>query len=283
MRLMFARALTVALAVLGGAAAMAFPKLIVAEAVPDAVPSLIAARTPDAMTVIHVASRRTCPGAPGSASPRGDEAAARRADADSERGRLVDAAARSVCPDDSRSDAAEDRAASADSSRTRSAADPRHARAGSLAGTGPHPCSRSAGPLPCRGAGRDPGTGEGSRRGRRRGRGRAQEGQAAEAGQDVPAERAGRQRAAQLHSASGSRRAPSSLLRPTTSRVMQTTRAGAGSAAARRARAPSHSRGYAAACANMPPCLASAPPVRSASPTALSTSGAGCRPRSAAR
>ena len=40
MRLMFARALTVALAVLGGAVAMAFPKLIVAEAVPDAVPAL---------------------------------------------------------------------------------------------------------------------------------------------------------------------------------------------------------------------------------------------------
>ena len=36
MRLMFARALTVALAVLGGAAAMAFPKLIVVEAIPEA-------------------------------------------------------------------------------------------------------------------------------------------------------------------------------------------------------------------------------------------------------
>ena len=70
MRLMFARALTVALAVLGGAAAMAFPKLIVAEAVPDAVPSLIAARTPDAMTVIHVA-----PAAPAQERP----AAPRRA------------------------------------------------------------------------------------------------------------------------------------------------------------------------------------------------------------
>ena len=55
MRLMFARALTVALAVLGGAAAMAFPKLIIAEAVPEAGPPLIAARMPDAMTVIHVA------------------------------------------------------------------------------------------------------------------------------------------------------------------------------------------------------------------------------------
>lgn len=55
MRLMFARALTVALAVLGGAAAMAFPKLIVAEAVPEAGPSLIETRTPDAVTVIHVA------------------------------------------------------------------------------------------------------------------------------------------------------------------------------------------------------------------------------------
>ena len=198
MRLMFVRALTVALAVLGGAAAMAFPKLIVAEAVPDAVPSLIAARTPDAMTVIHVAPAAPAQERPAAPRRAATKLAARRADADSERGRLVDAAARSVCPDDSRSDAAEDRAAPADSSRTRSAADP-HARAdaGSLAGTGPHPCSRSAGPLPCRGAGRDAGTGEGSRRGRRRGRGRAQEGQAAEAGQDVPAERAGRQRAAQ--------------------------------------------------------------------------------------
>ena len=36
MRLMFLRALTVALAVVGAAAAVAFPKLIVAEAVPEA-------------------------------------------------------------------------------------------------------------------------------------------------------------------------------------------------------------------------------------------------------
>ena len=38
MRLMCARALTVALAVVGGAAAMAFPKLILADAVPEAGP-----------------------------------------------------------------------------------------------------------------------------------------------------------------------------------------------------------------------------------------------------
>ena len=41
MRLMFARALTVALAVLGGAAAMAFPKLVIDEAVPEAGPPAI--------------------------------------------------------------------------------------------------------------------------------------------------------------------------------------------------------------------------------------------------
>jgi hypothetical protein len=55
MRLMFARALTVALAVLGGAAAMAFPKLIIAESVPEARPSAIADRAPVAVTVIRVA------------------------------------------------------------------------------------------------------------------------------------------------------------------------------------------------------------------------------------
>ena len=122
MRLMFPRALTVALAVLGGAAAMAFPKLIVTEAVPEAGPALIAARTPDAMTVIHVAAACACPGAPGGAAPRGDEAPSRRADSDSELGRLVDAA-RTLCPDGSRSHAAEDRATPADS-RTGSTADP---------------------------------------------------------------------------------------------------------------------------------------------------------------
>ena len=50
-----------------------------------------------------------------------------------------------------------------------------------------------------------------------------------------------------------------------------------------RGRGSGHNRGAAAACANMPLCLASAPPVRSASPTARSTSGAGYRPRSAGR
>ena len=39
MRPMFPRALTVALAMLGGAAAMAFPKLIVTEAVPESGPA----------------------------------------------------------------------------------------------------------------------------------------------------------------------------------------------------------------------------------------------------
>ena len=46
MRLMFARALTVALAVLGGAAAMAFPKLVIDQAVPVASPPVIADRAP---------------------------------------------------------------------------------------------------------------------------------------------------------------------------------------------------------------------------------------------
>ena len=49
MRLMFVRALTVALAVLGGAAAMAFPKLVIDQAVPEASPrrrSPIARRAP---------------------------------------------------------------------------------------------------------------------------------------------------------------------------------------------------------------------------------------------
>ena len=41
MRLMFARALTVALAVLGGAAAMAFPKLVIDQAVPVASPPVL--------------------------------------------------------------------------------------------------------------------------------------------------------------------------------------------------------------------------------------------------
>ena len=68
MRPIFPRALTVALAVLGGAAAMAFPKLIVTEAVPESGPALIAARTPDAMTVIHVAAPAPSPVRP--AAPR---------------------------------------------------------------------------------------------------------------------------------------------------------------------------------------------------------------------
>ena len=55
MRLMFARALTVALAVLGGAAAMAFPKLVIDEAVPEASPPVIADRAPSAVTVIRIA------------------------------------------------------------------------------------------------------------------------------------------------------------------------------------------------------------------------------------
>ena len=168
MRLMFARALTVALAVLGGAAAMAFPKLIVAEAVPEAGPPLIAARMPDAMTVIHVAPA-PCPGAPGNPSPRLDEAPSRRADSDSELGRLVDAAARAVR---SRPTPAPTPTKTVQPGRllphSGSAADPHaSADAGPLAGTGPHPCSRSADPRPCRGAGRDPGAGEGARRRRR--------------------------------------------------------------------------------------------------------------------
>ena len=55
MRLMFARALTVALAVVVGAAAMAFPKLVIDEAVPEASPPAIADRAPRAVTVIRVA------------------------------------------------------------------------------------------------------------------------------------------------------------------------------------------------------------------------------------
>ena len=61
MRLICARALTVALAVLGGAAAMAFPKLILADAVPEAGPISITARTPDAVTVIRVAPLAPAP------------------------------------------------------------------------------------------------------------------------------------------------------------------------------------------------------------------------------
>ena len=52
MRLMFARALTVALAVLGGAAAMAFPKLVIDEAVPEAGPPVIVDRAPRPVTVM---------------------------------------------------------------------------------------------------------------------------------------------------------------------------------------------------------------------------------------
>ena len=61
MRLISARALTVALAVLGGAAAMAFPKLIVGEALPEAGPTSIVERTPDAVTVIRVAPLAQAP------------------------------------------------------------------------------------------------------------------------------------------------------------------------------------------------------------------------------
>jgi hypothetical protein len=64
MRLMFARALTVALAVLGGAAAMVFPKLIVAEAIPEAGQPSIAERAPSGVTVIRIS-----PTAPSGARP----------------------------------------------------------------------------------------------------------------------------------------------------------------------------------------------------------------------
>jgi hypothetical protein len=64
MRLMFARAITVALAVLGGAAAMVFPKLIVAEAIPEAGRPSIAERAPSGVTVIRIP-----PTAPSGARP----------------------------------------------------------------------------------------------------------------------------------------------------------------------------------------------------------------------
>ena len=54
MRLMFLRALTVALAVVGAAAAVAFPKLIVAEVVPEAGVPVIAEPAPNDVTVIRV-------------------------------------------------------------------------------------------------------------------------------------------------------------------------------------------------------------------------------------
>ena len=54
MRLMFARALTVALAVLGGAGAMTFPKLVVAEAVPEAEVPTVAAPSRRHVPVIQV-------------------------------------------------------------------------------------------------------------------------------------------------------------------------------------------------------------------------------------
>ena len=70
MRLMFARALTVALAVLGGAAAMAFPKLVIDEAVPEASPPAIADRAPSAVTVIRIApAEATFPPAPAGTAP----------------------------------------------------------------------------------------------------------------------------------------------------------------------------------------------------------------------
>jgi hypothetical protein len=63
MRLMFARALTVALAVLGGAGAMAFPKLIIGEAIPPKEPIEFAAPAPpDSVPVIRVP--RWIPGMP---------------------------------------------------------------------------------------------------------------------------------------------------------------------------------------------------------------------------
>jgi hypothetical protein len=55
MRLMLARALTVALAVLGGAGAMTFPKLVVAEAVPEAEAPTVAAPARPHVPVIRVA------------------------------------------------------------------------------------------------------------------------------------------------------------------------------------------------------------------------------------
>jgi hypothetical protein len=76
MSLICARALTVALAVLGAAAAMAFPKLIVAEAVPEAGPMSITERTPDAVTVIRVAPLAPAPARP---TPRRTVAKARPA------------------------------------------------------------------------------------------------------------------------------------------------------------------------------------------------------------
>ena len=65
MRLMCARALTVALAVLGGAAAMAFPKLVIDEAIPEASPPAIAERAPRAVTVIRAAEPQPEPAGEG--------------------------------------------------------------------------------------------------------------------------------------------------------------------------------------------------------------------------
>lgn len=55
MRLVFARGVTVALAVIGGAAAMVFPKVIVHEALPEAGLPTIAERQPKGVTVIRIA------------------------------------------------------------------------------------------------------------------------------------------------------------------------------------------------------------------------------------
>ena len=55
MRLVFARGVTVALAVIGGAAAMVFPKVIVHEALPEAGIPTIAERQPKGVTVIRIA------------------------------------------------------------------------------------------------------------------------------------------------------------------------------------------------------------------------------------
>jgi hypothetical protein len=66
MRLMCARALTVALAVVGGAAAVAFPKVIISEAVPQGGPPAIADPGPSRVTVIRLAPApvRVRPAAP---------------------------------------------------------------------------------------------------------------------------------------------------------------------------------------------------------------------------
>ena len=286
MRLMFARALTVALAVLGGAAAMAFPKLVIDEAVPEASPPVIADRAPSAVTVIRIAPAEapSRPAPAGTAPHRARSPVLHRLHTHLQLGDRLGAPARAdgTLPADSPGHlAAADEASpcSADARRPRPPhGPPRRRRPPPRRRRAPRPRP----PLPAPRRRLPPTLGARSPRSSSSRRRRSRRVVQPPVVEPPTERRSGR-------SATSRSRPPASTTTRGRSSHADFRRHGARQPRPGRRRQRTDERsqlvadGRTAACANMRPCLASAPPARSVSPSALSTSGAGYRPRSAAR